>query len=190
VTPGLAKPDGSLTDDPGLPYVLADGGVHMAAQRVASHGSLILYRLRSHPWRLQQSVLGVTGDGWIVASDGNRYADGTFAYYGPQRRPGTLTVQVWSTLCPPGAPVQRATVRVGTVALNDQQKPVVGRLEAVRRLVVPTTCSGGHGVANLRFHVAPPLAVTVRVSPTIRPSDYGISDARELGAHLGFGFSG
>ncbi len=190
VTPGLARPDGSLTDDPGTPYALADGGVHLAAQQVAQHGSLILYRLRTHPWRLQQSVLGITGDGWIVASGGNTFAEGTFAYYGPQRTAGTLVVQVWSTLCPPGAPVQHATVRVGTVALNDQQKPVVGRLEAQRQLVVPTTCSGGRGVATLDFHVAPPVAVTVHVSPTIRPSDYGGSDSRELGAHLGFGFRG
>lgn len=189
VTPGLVKPDGSLGDDPGLPYVLADGGVHMAAQQVAQHGSLILYRLRAHPWRLQQSVLGVTGDGWIVGSGSNTYADGTFAYYGPQRKPGTLTVQVWTTLCPPGAPAQHAIVRVGTVALSSQQKPVIGRTDAVRRIVVGTTCSGGTGVATLRFHVAPPVAVTVHVSPTIRPSDYGISDSRELGAHLGFGFS-
>ena len=191
VTPGLAKPDGSLTDDPGTPYVLADGGVHLAAQQVGpQRGSLILYRLRSHPWRLQQSVLGITGDGWIVASGSNSFAEGTFAYYGPLRKSGTLTVQVWSTLCPPGAPTQHATVRVGTVALNDQQKPIVGRLEAIRRMVVSTTCSGGRGVTTLEFHVAPPVAVTVHVSPTIRPSDYGGSDSRELGAHLGFGFSG
>ena len=188
-TPGLAQPDGSLTDDPGTPYALADGGIELAAQRIEKHGSLILYRLSSHPWRLRESLLGVTGDGWIVGSSTNRSADGTFAYYGPQTTPGQLTVQVWSTLCPTGAPVQHATVRVGTVALNDQQKPVIGRLDAIRRIAVGTTCSGGTGVATLRFHVAPPVAVTVHVSPTIRPSDYGISDSRELGAHLGFGFA-
>jgi hypothetical protein len=28
----------------------------------------------------------------------------------------------------------------------------------------------------------------VHVTPTLRPSDYGQGDPRELGAHLGFGF--
>lgn len=188
VTPGLAKPDGSLTDDPGLPYVLADNGVLMAAHKVVQHGSLILYRLPSHPWRLQQSVSGITPDGWIVGSGANTFADGSYAYFGPQRTPGTLTVQVWSTLCPPNAPVQHATVTVGTVALNDQQKPVIGRTEAVRRIVVPT-CADKTRTATLQFRVAPPVAVKVHVSPTIQPSSYGLGDTRQLGAHLGFGFS-
>jgi hypothetical protein len=187
VTPGLAKPDGTLTDDTGLPYVLADNGVEMVGKPLVQHGSLILYRVH-HPWRLRESSSGISPDGWTVGQGADTFADGSWAYFGPQTKAGTLTVQVWSTLCPPHAPRQSATVKVGTVALNAQQKPVVGNLEATRRIRV-SNCSDKQRVTTLRFHVAPPLAVSVHVTPTLRPSDYGQGDPRELGAHLGFGFS-
>ena len=188
VTPGLAKPNGTLTDDTGTPYVLADNGVLMDGRKVGNQkGSLILYRITKHPWRLQQSQSGISPDGWTVGEGGNKFADGSYAYFGPQRTKGTLTVQVWSTLCPPSAPRQYAYIKVGTVALNDQQKPVVGRLEAFRKVRV-ANCSDKNRITTLEFHVAPPVAVRMHVAPTLRPADYGQSDVRELGAHFGFGF--
>ena len=187
ITPGLAKANGSLTNDPGLPYVLADNGVQMIGTPIAQHGSLILYRVAHHPWRLRQSAAGISPDGWTVGDGENKFADGSYAYFGPETTKGVLTVQVWSTLCPSSAPRQFAIVKVGTVALTDQQKPVVGRVEALRRIRV-ANCSDKNRVATLTFHVAPPVAVTVHVAPTLRPSDYGQGDVRELGAHLGFGF--
>jgi hypothetical protein len=189
ITPGLAKANGSLTNDPGLPYVLADNGVEMIGTPVVQHGSLILYRIVKHPWRLRQSQLGISPDGWTVGEGANKFADGSYAYFGPEKSKGTLTVQAWSTLCPPNAPRQTAIIKVGTVALNNQQKPVVGRVEALRKIRV-ANCSDKNRVSTLTFHVAPPLAVTVHVSPTLRPSDYGQGDVRELGAHLGFSFKG
>jgi hypothetical protein len=188
ITPGLVKPNGALSDDPGLPYVLTDNGVLIAGHKVVQHGSLILFRITRHPWRLQQSAAGISPDGWIVGNGPNKYADGSYAYFGPQTTKGTLQVQVWSTLCPPNAPKQHATVRVGTVALSNQQKPIVRRTEAVRHIVV-ANCADKVRVTTLKFHVAPPVAVTVHVSPTLRPSDYGQGDVRQLGAHLGFGFT-
>jgi hypothetical protein len=189
ITPGLAAPNGSLTNDPGLPYVLADNGVEMIGTPVVRHGSLILYRVDRHPWRLRQSQAGISPDGWTVGQGADKFANGSYAYFGPQTKKGTLTVQAWSTLCPPSAPRQYATIKVGTVALNDQQKPIVGRVEATRRIRV-ANCADKDRVTTLTFHVAPPVAVTVHVAPTLRPSDYGESDVRELGAHLGFGFKG
>lgn len=187
VTPGLAKPNGTLTDDTGTPYVLADNGVLMDGQKIDQKGSLILYRITKHPWRLQQSQSGISPDGWTVGEGDNRFADGSFAYFGPQRTRGTLTVQAWSTLCPPKAPRQYAFIKVGTIALNSQQKPIVGRLEAFRKVRV-ANCSDKNRVTTLEFHVAPPVAVTMHVAPTLRPADYGQGDVRELGAHFGFGF--
>ena len=190
VTPGLVKPDGSLTSDPGLPYVLADGGATFQAHQVARHGSLILYRLPSHPWKLRQSVIGLTGDGWIIGSGAGQPAAGTFAYYGPERTMGTLSVQIASTLCPTNAPVQHAVVRVGPVALNDQQKPIVQHVMFVRRVVVPTCKDPRNRSAKLTFAVRPPVAVTVIVTPTIQPSSYGgSSDSRQLGAQVGYSWS-
>lgn len=187
VTPGLAKPNGTLTDDTGTPYVLADNGVLMDGTKIDQKGSLILYRITKHPWRLQQSQFGISPDGWTVGGSDTNFADGSYAYFGPQRTKGTLTLQLWSTLCPPGAPRQYAYIKVGTVALNDQQKPVIGRLEAFRKVRV-SNCADKNRVTTLRFHVAPPVAVTMHVAPTLRPADYGQSDVRELGAHFGFGF--
>jgi len=188
VTPGLAKPDGTLTDDTGTPYVLADNEVRMVGQQIGQpKGSLVLYRISKHPWRLQQSQSGISPDGWTIGEGDNKFADGSYAYFGPQRTKGTLTVQAWSTLCPPSAPRQYATITVGTVALNDQQKPVVGHVEAVRKVRV-ANCSDKNRVTTLHFHVAPPVAVTMHVAPTLRPADYGQGDVRELGAHFGFGF--
>ncbi|HEX5480080.1 MAG TPA: hypothetical protein VFY79_10215, partial [Dehalococcoidia bacterium] len=190
VTPGLAKPDGSLSPDPGLPYALADGGVTFQAQEIARHGSLILYRLPSHPWKLKQSVIGLTGDGWLIGNGAGQPAEGTFAYYGPERTVGTLSVQIASTLCPTNAPVQHAIVRVGPVALNDQQKPVVQRAVFVRRIVVPTCKDPRNRSVKLTFAARPPVAVTVTVTPTIQPSSYGgSSDSRQLGAQVGYSWS-
>jgi hypothetical protein len=189
VTPGLAKPDGTLTEDTGLPYVLADGGITLAAPQIKQHGSLILYHLTSHPWKLQKTVLGLTGDGWIIGTGGATYADGTYAYFGPQRTPGTLAVQVGRTFCPPGAPVAHAIVRVGPVALNDQQKPIVRKATYTRRIVVPSCADQKHPTRTLTFTVAPPLAVEVHVDKTISPADYGQSDARQLGAQVGYSWT-
>lgn len=189
VTPGLAKPDGTLTDDPGTPYVLADNGVLMVGRKVAQHGSLILYQVPSHPWRLQQSSFNITPDGWIVGSSDVSYGDGSYAYFGPQRTPGTLSVELSRTFCPAGAPRAHATIRVGPVALSDQQKPILKRVLFTKRVPVPT-CLDKHSTRVVSFHVAPPVVMTVHVTPTIQPSSYGASsDVRFLGAHVGFGFT-
>lgn len=185
VTPGLSQPDGTLTDDPGLPYVLADGGITLQARKAAPpHGTLILYHLTSHPWRLEQALLGRTGDGWIIGSNDEKVANGTYAYFGPQRSVGTLSVQISRTFCPAAAPDSHATVRVGPVKINIQQKPVVRNALFVRHV---TVCADpAHPTRTLTFRIRPPVAVEVRISPTIRPADYGSGDARQLGAQVGF----
>lgn len=189
VTPGLIKANGALSDDPGTPYVLADNGVQVVGQKIASHGSLVLYRVSKHPWRVRQSASGISPDGWIVGEGASKFADGSYAYFGPETKPGTLEVQVWSTLCPEGAPKQHATVRVGTVGVNSQQHYFVDEVKATRHFVVPNCLDKSHPVETLKFHVAPPVAVSVHVTPTLRPADFGQGDVRQLGAHLGFGFT-
>lgn len=190
VTPTLWHVDGSMTGDPSLNYVVAESDVLLAEPVVKRLGGLTLYKLPSHPWRLQQVVYGRTGDGWIIGTSDDRSADGTYAYFGPGHRVGTLTVQVGRQFCPSkGAPRAHAVVRVGRLALSSQNIPVVGRVLAVRRFLVPTCATPKHPVETLVFHIAPPLAVLVNVSPTISPADYGSSDARQLGAQVGFGFT-
>jgi hypothetical protein len=183
VTPDLVRADGTLTSDPELEYALADGGVTLTSHPVLQRSSMILYRIDKHPWKLQQTVIGRTGDGWIAT-------DGSYAYFGPART-GTLSVQLSSTLCPPHAPVHHATVRVGPVALNEQRAPIVLHPTFVRRVVVPTCADPpSHRSTTLDFHVRTPVAVEVHVDKTIEPAAYGISDdTRQLGAEVGFSFA-
>src|SRR5206468_5198530 len=98
LTPGLAKPDGTLKGDSGTPYVLADNGVRVIGPVVRHPLDLFLTRIVKHPWRLKETVYGRDSGGWIVH-------DGLYAYFGPERRTGTLTVNVGRTgFCATGAP--------------------------------------------------------------------------------------
>jgi hypothetical protein len=86
--------------------------------------------------------------------------------------------------CSNVAPGTHATVRVGPLALNEQKAPYVAHASWVKSFAVPNC-------ANKTFTVtiAPPFAVHVHVSPTVRPSDYGSSEQRVLGAQVAFSFS-
>ncbi len=177
VTPDLAAPNGRLRADPGLPYVLTDNGVHMIGKVVTRWKGLALTRLRSHPWRLKEAVYGLSGDGWTGS-------DARYAYFGPERSPGILSVDVGRVaFCVKTAPNAHVLVRVGPVALDRQRQPFVRRVSAVRTVVVPNCTE-----RTLRFRVRPPVAVKLDVSHLVRPADYGGSDARELGVQAGFSF--
>ena len=182
VTPDLASPDGALTSDPGLPYVLADNGVRMIG-RVVSHPpgtDLLLTKIASHPWRLKEAVYGRTSDGWIADQN-----DGAYAYFGPERSPGSLSVVVGRAgFCALSAPKPEVTVRVGPVALDQQRQPIVRRAQFVRRFVLPNCTQH-----PLTFVVTPPVAVQVHVSSLVDPRKYGINDPRLLGAQVSYAFT-
>ena len=189
LTPSLWHRDGSLSGDPGLGYVVAEPDAAMNEPVVEQHDGLTLYRLPQHPWHLEQAVYGRTGDGWHTGTAPDSTADGTYAYFGPGKGVGTVTVQVGRQFCPPHAPVAHATISVGPVAIDAAKNPVIAHAMYVRRIVVPTCADPKHSIATLTFRIAPPLVVQVQVAPTISPADYGSSDARQLGAQVGFGFS-
>jgi hypothetical protein len=186
VTPDLLRPDGTLTSDPGLPYVLQDNGVQMIGKPVVSLGALTLVRLPSHPWRLREAVYNVTNDGWITPplhAETDTTAEGSWAYFGSGH--GTLEIVVSRKgFNAPSLPPARATVRVGPVALNEQRAPVVRNPTAVKHLVVQNGTS-----KTLSLHVRPPVAVQVSETPTFKPTDYGGTDQRTLGAQVGFKFT-
>lgn len=186
VTPDLVRADGTLTSDPGLPYVLEDNGVDMLGKVVKRYGDLALVRIVRHPWRLRQAVYNRSDDGWITPFGTSKptTADGSYAYFG--RSPhGVLTVTVSRAgFNNQQAPAPHVVVRVGPVALNQQRAPVVRHAAAVRRFVLQNGTS-----RTLVFHVPAPVAVQVAVSPTFRPTDYGGSDPRELGAQVGYTFT-
>jgi hypothetical protein len=185
LTPDLVNRFGILSHDPGLPYVVTTDGVNLVGSFVDKRPGLTVRRIDRHPWALQEATYGVSNDGWISGSTEDPEANGTWAYFGPQRTPGTVTVAVARRgFCSKEAPGTHATVRIGPLELNEQHAPRVARAAKTVRFALPNC---GHREITLR--IAPPVAVQVHVSPTIRPSDYGASDNRELGAQVGFKFT-
>jgi hypothetical protein len=176
LTPNVTTTDGRLWPQPGTDYVLVSGGLQVQGQTVATRPGYELRRI-THPWRLQEALFGRSGDGWISS-------DALYVRLGPGRPRGKVIVSASrSGFCNQAAPKAHVTIKVGTVALNQQQKPVLGKTLAVRRRILPNC-----GQWEEAIPVRPPFAVTVHVEPTVRPSDYGASDARELGAQVGWTF--
>jgi hypothetical protein len=111
--------------------------------------------------------------------------DGLYAYLGPETRRGTLVVSASRrAFCNRTAPPAHVTVGVGPAGLDEQQKPYLPRATLVRRFVVQNCTQRA-----IEIPARPPFAVTVRVSPRVRPSDFGGSDARDLGAIVGWSFT-
>ncbi len=185
LTPDLADRNGTLTGDPGYDYAVATDNVDLVGAVVARRPGLTLRRIVHHPWALRQSVYGVSNDGWISAAEATDTATGRFAYFGPERAPGTLSVDVGRLgFCPSAAPRAHIVVRVGPVALDEQRAPVVAHAQRIKRFVLPN-CSQ----KSLRMTVTPPVAVQVSAYPTFSPLDYGRGDNRHLGAQVGFSFT-
>lgn len=177
-TPDLVQRDGTLRSAGEADYVLADNGIRLIGAAVAAHGGLQLYRIR-HPWRLREAAQGRDAAGWIGA-------DGGWSYFGPETRPGTLTVSVDRSGFSGPAPTTTALVQVGPLAIDAAHQPTIGHVLYERRFRV------GNGPGNgrtLTFRLAPPLHARVHVSRTFKPSDYGIGDSRDLGAQVSYRFT-
>jgi hypothetical protein len=177
LTPNLNETNGTLSNPPGTDFVLADNGVRLVGPVVASRGNLILYRLHG-PIRLAESQIGVYPDGWI-ASDGayNRFET-------PGHKAGIVRVTLSRLGFGGNAPFGHATVKVGPVVIGPDKEPGLERLWATRHAIV----KNGREV-NLDIPVGkPPWRVEIHVTPTFKPSDYGVSDGRDLGAVVGFRF--
>jgi hypothetical protein len=185
LTPDLADRFGTLTHDPGLPYVVATDRVNLIGPVVASRPGETLRRIDHHPWRLREASYGVSDDGWISAADAVTPATATYAYFGPERTTGTLTINVSRAgFCASTAPKTHITLRVGPLELNEQRAPIVPRPTHIEQFVLPNCRS-----RTIHVAATPPVAVVVTANPTVRPSDYGISDSRDLGAQVGFSFT-
>src|SRR5205085_12521349 len=116
-TPARRRRFGTVTHDPGLRYVVARAGVDLVGPVVAEEPGLVLRRIDHHPWALRRATYGVSDDGWITGSSEDPTADGTYAYFGPERRAGTLVVTVGRPgFCSGVAPGTHATVRIGPMA--------------------------------------------------------------------------
>ena len=183
-TPDLHTPNGSLNNDPGLPYVLETTAVDMVGPVVAQSSSLKLVRIPRHPWRLRQATYGVSYDGWISGANGDATsADGVYAYFGPGTALGTLKVDVDRAVFCHDSGGTHVVVRIGPVALNTQRAPIVTHPTRVERFHL-ADCSTRHIVVKAR----PPIAVQVHVETLSPGAKFGLSDTRLFGARAGFAF--
>ena len=170
--PGLVKVDGQLSSFTGDHYVLAGPGVTLQAPVVGEWSGLRLYHLNG-VWKLRDEVQQVYDDGW---------SQGTSAYTLFSRGgPGTLVIDLRRTGYNGNAPPGKTLIQVGTVRLDNRERPVIGHLLAVRRVVVR---NGGEVIVRVPVPKTPVRAV-IKISPTFRPS---ATDTRDLGAQVGFSF--
>lgn len=179
LSPDLAAPDGTLTPDPGVHWVVAGTGVEVVGKVAAEpRGGMTLFRTEP-PLRLRFAQTGVYPDGWMGASAGySQYAPDEGRTRGFARV--ALSRQGWCGKDVPGV----ITIKVGSVVVKDKQ-PGLGSVDQVRRGVIHS--------CELKTFVIParvPFRVEVTISPTFSPGkiDPALGDLRELGAQVGFGF--
>ena len=149
---------GRLVTAPGTrqpKYVVTAPGVDVEGKLLASTPRLALYRVAS-PLRLADRSSGLTADGWTGA-------DATYTRYDP----GAKLVLV--DLSRPGLPVVPGRVRV---ELDSRGSTVAHRAWLAR----------SDSEKAFRFRAPPaPFTVRIHVTPTFSPSQFGLSDTRQLG---------
>ena len=173
-TPDIVSADGRLSRMPAdSDYVLADIGIALQAKPVAHSGQMTLYR-KQGPWRLRDALQQVYTDGWAPAWS-------TYTYFKPGQR-GKLEVTLSRTAYNGDAEPGHAKVEVSTVGIDPERGgPVQGKIFATKRTLIRNGQQ-----ETLTFPVArTPVRVEIRIKPTFRSS---VSDARQLGAQVGFKF--
>jgi len=179
-TPDLLGPDGQLYPPLKVGWAVADNGVHFVGTPVKVFQSFVLYKL-APPLRIRDAADGVFTDGWMGR-------DSSFAQYSSPGKPaGTAVVTIpRAGFCPDQSrhvPSGRVTIRLGDVKVV-KRRPMLGRVRETRRLTIPN-CTGP---ISVRIPARTPFRVDTRVTPTFRPSAYGSTDVRDLGAQVSYAF--
>jgi hypothetical protein len=178
LSPDLARTDGTLSNPPGTPYLVADHGVNPVGTPIDTWKTVRLYRLDG-PIRLVDWVTGIEPDGWMRTD--SSYTRFTSA--GQNAKSAVVTLSRLG-FCPGAdkAPDATATITAGSLAINWNRQPVLGKARTVRHVTVrnchenPTRIAVG----------PPPWRIEVHLDGTFKPIDFGGSDARDLGAVVGY----
>jgi len=182
LNPYVVKADGTLSVQPGTPFVLADSGIVPVGSQVASRGVLRLYRVDG-PIRLRESASGVDEEAWM----GESSAYNRFAAAGRGDLVVTLSRVAFCPEASVAPPAANVTVTVGSLAISErdeQVQPVIGEPWGTRTRRVPN-CER----RELRLPVGPaPWRAEVHVDHTFKPADYGLPDTRILGVTIAFRF--
>lgn len=181
LSPDLGAPDGSLSPDPRVGWIVTGNGVEVVGEKVGEpRNGMTLFRV-AQPARFKFAQNGVYTDGWMSER-------ASFSRYGPENgetRGFAVVAVSRGGACSPALEPAKVVVRIGTVAVRDKQ-PGFGRVFAVERRTLPP-CAERRVVvpATIPFHVE------VEVTPTFVPKEIDASsgDVRELGAQVGFAFT-
>ncbi len=180
LSPDLGAPDGSLSPDPGVSWVVTGNGVEVVGERIGEpRGGMTLFRV-TPPARFRYAQNGVSTDGWMGAH-------ASYSQYAPDEGVSRGFVRVVLSrqgACGGNIPTANVVVRVGSVAVRDKQ-PGFGRVDdVVRRELEPC------GLEPVVVRATVPYHVDVTVSPTFVPAEIDPSsgDVRELGAQIRFDF--
>ena len=180
ISPNLGAPDGTISPDPGVRWVVTGNGVEVVGEQVGEPlGGMTLWRVSS-PARFRNTQTGVFSDGWMSSR-------ATFSQYAPEdgvSRGFAKIVVSRQGACAASIPVADVIVRVGPVAVVDKQPGFARVDDVVTRKLAP--CSVADPVV---VRATVPYHVEVTVSPTFVPDEVsGGGDVRELGAQVGVDF--
>jgi hypothetical protein len=191
LTPDLQSVDGTLWPNPETEYVVGANGVEVAGPVVATNpaANASLVRLDGKPIRLRSNDTGVAADGWMIGLPPDpsvaRAAHNQFDV----SRGGTGNVVVTlsrAVFCPKGVRLPGvARVRVGDLVRGSDKQPAIGRVTGSETAYVP-----GCGTRTVVLPTPDgPWRAEVAIE-TFVPRDVDpkhSSDARALGAQIGFG---
>jgi hypothetical protein len=179
LSPDLGAPDGTMSPDPGVGWVVTGNGVEVVGEQVGEpRNGMQLWRIEP-PARFRNTQTGVFPDGWMSSS-------ATFSQYAPEdgvSRGFSKVVVSRQGACSEALPPADVTVRIGPVTVRDKQ-PGFARVDNVERRTLEPC-----GLVQIVTRATVPYHVEVTVSPTFIPDDIdGGGDVRELGAQVGFDF--
>jgi hypothetical protein len=179
LSPNLGAPDGTIDPDPEVDWVVTSNGVEVVGTQVGEmRGGFTLIRA-AQPVRLRSAQNGVFPDGWM-----GEHA--SFSQYAPEQgttRGFAKIVLSRQGACGGGIPTADVTVRIGPVAVVDEQPGFERVDETFHRTLEPC------GLTHLVTRATVPYHVELDVTPTFVPDEVsGGGDRRELGAQVGFDF--
>jgi hypothetical protein len=139
-------------------YVVAAPRVDVDGSGIARGGQLVLWRVHA-PLRLRSSLTGVTPDGWTGSS-------ASYKRFVVPSGASHLAIRVARPGVPAGFPpaLVQATLEGRTATRTVRKRPVVLLLPVPHR----------------------PFVVTLTVSPTFSPAQFGSADKRTLGVRVWF----
>ncbi len=191
LTPDIVDRFGTLSNDPGYRYAVADRGVYLVGDvLVEQPGGLRLYRL-APPLRLERSVTGVFSDGWMgVQREEPASVMATYSRFATEgNRAGTVFVTVGRKgFCSSADKPGRVLIQVGELGVGPDRHPAIRKVTQERGWTV-------HSCAERIFPIptpTPPFHVTVTVTPPFVPAELApkdSTDTRRLGAQVGFSFT-